>query len=43
MDRENQIELQLRIATTCQKIMEEDNEVVLAVLHGAACRNFMRY
>lgn len=40
---ENQIELQQRIATTCQKIMEEDNEVVLAVSHGAACRNFMRY
>ncbi|WP_088040608.1 histidine phosphatase family protein [Bacillus sp. EAC] len=39
---EDQIELQKRIATTCQNIMEEDNEVVLAVSHGAACRNFMR-
>lgn len=28
---------------TCQKIMEQDNEVVLAVSHGASCRNFMRY
>ncbi len=40
---EDQKELQQRIATTCQKIMEEDNEVVLAVSHGAALRNFMRY
>jgi broad specificity phosphatase PhoE len=40
---EDQKEMQQRIATTCQKIMEEDNEVVLAVSHGAACRNFMRY
>ncbi|PFH87700.1 histidine phosphatase family protein [Bacillus sp. AFS088145] len=40
---EDQIELQQRIATTCQKLMEEDNEVVLAVSHGAALRNFMRY
>lgn len=30
---------QERIAVTCQKIMEEDKEVVLAVSHGAACRN----
>ncbi|PET75326.1 hypothetical protein CN514_04190 [Bacillus sp. AFS001701] len=40
---EDQKELQQRMATTCQKIMEEDNEVVLAVSHGAALRNFMRY
>ncbi|KQL36308.1 phosphoglycerate mutase [Bacillus sp. FJAT-25509] len=40
---EDQKELQQRIVTTCQKIMEEDNEVVLAVSHGAALRNFMRY
>jgi broad specificity phosphatase PhoE len=40
---EDQEELQQRMATTLQKIMEEDNEVVLAVSHGAACRNFMRY
>ncbi|PGM58273.1 histidine phosphatase family protein [Bacillus sp. AFS053548] len=39
---EDQTELQERIAITCQKIMEEDNEVVLAVSHGAALRNFMR-
>jgi broad specificity phosphatase PhoE len=39
---EGQLEFQKRIADTCQKIMEEDNEVVLAVSHGAACRNFMR-
>lgn len=40
---EDQKELQERMAAACQKIMEEDNEVVLAVSHGAACRNFMRY
>ncbi|MFF3021259.1 histidine phosphatase family protein [Gottfriedia sp. NPDC057948] len=40
---EDQKELQQRMATTCQKIMEEDNEVVLAVSHGAALRNFMRH
>lgn len=40
---EDQKELQLRIAKTCEQIMEEDNEVVLAVSHGAACRNFMRF
>ncbi|MBZ9537239.1 histidine phosphatase family protein [Cytobacillus oceanisediminis] len=40
---EDQKEVQLRMATTCQKMMEEDNEVVLAVSHGASCRNFMRY
>ncbi|ODG92183.1 phosphoglycerate mutase [Gottfriedia luciferensis] len=39
---EDQKELQQRMATTCQKIMEEDNEVVLAISHGAALRNFMR-
>jgi broad specificity phosphatase PhoE len=40
---EDQKELQERVAATCQEIMEEDNKVVLAVSHGAACRNFMRY
>ena len=40
---EDQKELQERVAAACQKIMEEDNKVVLAVSHGAACRNFMRY
>ncbi|MEY8743002.1 histidine phosphatase family protein [Bacillales bacterium AN1005] len=40
---EDQKEVQLRMNATCQKIMEEDNEVVLAVSHGASCRNFMRY
>lgn len=39
---EDQTELQQRVAAAIQKIMEEDNEVVLAVSHGAACRNFMR-
>nr|WP_318539108.1 histidine phosphatase family protein [Terribacillus saccharophilus] len=39
----DQKELQERVAAACQKIMEEDNKVVLAVSHGAACRNFMRY
>jgi len=39
---EDQKEVQQRMAETCQKIMEEDNEVVLAVSHGGACRNFMR-
>lgn len=39
---EDQEELKLRIADTLQQIMDEDNEVVLAVSHGAACRNFMR-
>lgn len=40
---EGQTEFQKRVAETCQNIMEEDNKVVLAVSHGAACRNFMRY
>lgn len=40
---EDQQEVQLRMANTLTKIMEEDNEVVLAVSHGGACRNFMRY
>lgn len=40
---EKEKEFQKRIADTCQKIMEEDNEIVLAVSHGAACRQFMRY
>jgi broad specificity phosphatase PhoE len=39
---EGQKEFQKRIADTCQKLMEDDNKVVLAVSHGAACRNFMR-
>ncbi len=39
---EDQEEVKKRVAETLQKIMEEDNEVVLAVSHGAACRNFMR-
>lgn len=39
---EDQKELQERMAATCQTIMEEDNEVVLAVSHGGSCRNFMR-
>ncbi|RAS73177.1 histidine phosphatase family protein [Priestia endophytica] len=34
---------QKRIVSTCRKIVEEDNEVVLIVSHGAACRQFMRY
>lgn len=40
---EKEKEFQKRIADTCQKIMEEENEIVLAVSHGAACRQFMRY
>ncbi|PAD37157.1 histidine phosphatase family protein [Terribacillus saccharophilus] len=40
---EDQKDVQKRVATTCQEIMEGDNEVVLAVSHGATCRNFMRY
>lgn len=41
---ETQEELKLRIAKTCAEIMEqEENKVVLAVSHGAACRWFMRY
>ncbi|WP_026889762.1 histidine phosphatase family protein [Clostridium beijerinckii] len=40
---EEEKEFQKRIVDTCKKIMEEDNEIVLAVSHGAACRNFMRY
>jgi broad specificity phosphatase PhoE len=40
---EEEKEFQKRMADTVQKIMEEDNEVVLAVSHGAACRKFMQY
>lgn len=40
---EEEREFQIRVANTCQKIMEEENEVVLAVSHGAACRKFMQY
>ncbi len=40
---EKEKEFQKRVVETCQKIMEEDNEVVLAVSHGAACRKFMQY
>lgn len=40
---EKEKEFQKRVADTCQKIMEEDNEVVLAVSHGAACRKMMQY
>ncbi|WP_419880420.1 histidine phosphatase family protein [Peribacillus sp. B-H-3] len=39
---EDQKQVQLRMTTTCQKIMEEDYKVVLAVSHGASCKNFMR-
>lgn len=40
---EEEKEFQKRVVNTCKKIMEEDNEVVLIVSHGAACRQFMRY
>ena len=40
---EEEKQFQKRIVDTCQKIMKEDNEVVLAVSHGAACAQFMRY
>lgn len=40
---EEEKEFQKRVVNTCEKIMEEDNEVVLIVSHGAACRQFMRY
>ncbi|MEH7417351.1 histidine phosphatase family protein [Neobacillus drentensis] len=40
---EKEKEFQKRVANTCQKIMEEENGVVLAVSHGAACRKFMQY
>ncbi|MBM7655436.1 histidine phosphatase family protein [Neobacillus cucumis] len=40
---EKEKEFQKRVADTCQKIMEDDNEVVLAVSHGAACRKMMQY
>lgn len=40
---EEEKEFQKRIADTCQKIMEKENKIVLAVSHGAACRQFMRY
>ena len=34
---------QKRIADTCGEIMGDENEAVLIVSHGAACRQFMRY
>lgn len=40
---EDQKEVQQRMVTTCKKIMDEDNAIVLAVSHSGACRNFMRY
>lgn len=41
---EGEIELQQRVADTLLNIMrKEDHEVVLAVSHGASCRQFMRY
>jgi len=40
---EEEKEFQKRMADTCEKIMKEENEVVLIVSHGAACRQFMRY
>ncbi|MDV4149855.1 histidine phosphatase family protein [Clostridium sp. AL.422] len=41
---EDQIELMNRIADTLYSIMKNDgHNTVLAVSHGASCRNFMRY
>ncbi|MGG7620735.1 histidine phosphatase family protein [Bacillus coreaensis] len=40
---EEEKEFQRRMVNTVQKIVEEDNEVVLIVSHGAACRKFMQY
>ncbi|MGG7142413.1 histidine phosphatase family protein [Clostridium nigeriense] len=41
---ESEIELRNRIAKTLHSIMKNDNHnTVLAVSHGAACRQFMRY
>lgn len=41
---EGEMELRQRIADTLLDIMrKEDHEVVLAVSHGASCRQFMRY
>lgn len=41
---EGEKEMQQRVAATCEEIMEDsENNVVLAVSHGAACRGFMRY
>lgn len=41
---ENQEALQKRVVETLTEVMEkEDHHVVLAVSHGAACANFIRY
>lgn len=41
---EGEKQLQQRIADTLMEIMKkEDHKVVLAVSHGASCRQFMRY
>lgn len=41
---EGEMEMRQRLADTLESIMnQEDNQVVLAVSHGAACRGFMRY
>ncbi|MGG7212747.1 histidine phosphatase family protein [Clostridium nigeriense] len=41
---ESEIELRNRIAKTLHSIMKnDDHNTVLAVSHGAACRQFMRY
>lgn len=41
---EGEMELRERMNRTLTEIMEkEDHQVVLAVSHGAACRQFMRY
>lgn len=40
---ESQIELQERMVKTLTEVMkQEDNNIVLAVSHGAACANFIR-
>lgn len=41
---EGEKEMQQRVADTLMDIMkQEDHQVVLAVSHGASCRQFMRY
>ncbi|MBU3104551.1 histidine phosphatase family protein [Clostridium gasigenes] len=41
---EDEIELRNRVAETLHSIIKNDNhQTVLAVSHGAACRQFMRY
>lgn len=41
---EDEVEIKNRIAETLHSIMKKDgHNTVLAVSHGAACRNFMRY